>query len=262
MNDAVRLPGKLRDSDRSTETARPRLTVGLARSPLAIEDAQRLRYKVFAEELGARLGQGGLDIDEFDAYCDHIVVRDEDSLRVVGTYRVLPPHQARAIGRLYSDQEFDLHRLQHLRPSLMEVGRSCVHRDYRSGPAIMLLWAGLAGYMKQHGYRYLMGCASVTLADGGALAAQLRRTLQAHLTDSEYRAFPRLPFPHERIEPAANAELPPLLKGYLRAGAKVCGEPAWDPDFGSADFLVLLAAENLNPRYARHFDLASATAPV
>lgn len=238
-----------------------RLTVGLARSTLVVEDAQRLRYKVFAEEMGALIGGGaGLDVDEFDAYCDHIVVRDRDTLRVVGTYRVLPPHRARAIGRLYSESEFDLGRLDHLRPTMIEVGRSCVHRDYRSGPAIMLLWAALARYMKAHGYRHLIGCASAPLADGGLQAAFVRDTAQRHLTPPEYRVFPHLPFPHQQIERVAHAELPPLIKGYLRLGAQVCGEPAWDPGFNSADFPVLLALDHLDRRYARHFDLIAASA--
>jgi putative hemolysin len=90
-----------------------------------IKEAQRLRYKVFAEEMGANLSQNleGLDIDEFDAYCDHLLIRDQDSLKVVGTYRVLPPHKAQELGRLYSDSKFDLTRLNHLRPKLVELGR-------------------------------------------------------------------------------------------------------------------------------------------
>jgi putative hemolysin len=238
-----------------------RLTVGLARTGSLVEDAQRLRYKVFAEELGAQINSdAGLDADEFDAHCEHIVVRDRDTLRVVGTYRVLPPHRARAIGRLYSESEFDLRRLDHLRPTMIEVGRSCVHRDYRSGPAIMLLWAALARYMKMHGYRYLIGCASTPLADGGLQAAFVRASVQRHLTPPEYRVFPRLPFPHEHITRATRGELPPLIKGYLRLGAQVCGEPAWDAAFNTADFPVLLALDRLDRRYARHFDLISASA--
>lgn len=158
--------------DADTAATQHRLSVGLARTPLAIEDAQRLRYKVFAEELGARIGgRDGLDVDEYDALCDHIIVRDEESLRVVGTYRVLPPHRARTLGGLYADGEFDLSRLDHLRPQMIEVGRSCVHRDYRAGPAIMLLWAALARYMMEHRFRYMVGCASVPLADGGGAAS-------------------------------------------------------------------------------------------
>jgi len=240
----------------ATPTSEPRLSVSLARSSADVEDALRLRYKVFAEELGARIDSNdGLDRDSFDDWCDHLIVRDDDSLRVIGTYRVLPPHRARQLGRLYAESEFDLSRLAHLRESMVEIGRSCVHRDYRQGPAIMLLWAGLAQYMRCNGYRHMVGCASASLADGGAQAAALRDSLQGHLADPEYRVFPRLPFPHERFQRAAQCEMPPLIRGYIRLGAQICGEPAWDPDFNTADFLVWLSLERLNPRYARHFDL-------
>jgi len=240
----------------------PRLSVGLARGPADIEDAQRLRYEVFAQEMGAKLGQtdDGVDQDEFDPFCDHLIVRDVDTTRVIGTYRILPPHKAREMGKLYSDNEFDLSRLTHLRPSLIEVGRSCVHADYRTGSAILLLWAGLAQYMRSAGYLHLIGCASAALADGGMQAASLRDELQRYMAGPEYRVFPRLPFPHDRIPRAVSFEVPPLIKGYLRLGAKVCGEPAWDPDFNTADFLVWVSLGALNRRYARHFDLLAAQA--
>ncbi len=247
-----------RIEQRATATVgQTRLTVTLARTAAEVEDAQRLRFKIFGEEMGARLGTAntGLDVDAYDQWCDHLIVRDQDSLRVVGTYRILPPHRARELGRLYSESEFDLSRFAHLRPALIEAGRACVHRDYRSGATILLLWAGLAHYMKTGGHRHLIGCASVTLADGGHRAARLRDEVQSYLTDTEYRAFPRLPFPHERMERASSFEMPALIRGYLRGGGKVCGEPAWDPDFNSADFLMWLSLDNLHPRYARHFDL-------
>jgi putative hemolysin len=241
--------------------ASSRLTVHVARDSAEVAEAQRLRYEVFVEEMGARLtATDGREHDEFDPWCDHLIVREADTLRVVGTYRMLPPQRARELGRLYSETEFDLSRFASLRPALIEVGRSCVHRDYRSGSTILLLWAGLARYMKQGGYRHLIGCASVPRADGGAQAARIRDELQRSLTPVEYRVFPRLPFPHEKIERAAQFELPPLLKGYLRLGGQICGEPAWDPDFNSADFLVWVALDSLNARYARHFDLLARTA--
>ena len=132
-----------------TETSRvakkSAIQVYVARDLSEIKEAQRLRYRVFAEEMGASLPYNaeGLDVDLFDAYCDHLIVRDTETLQVVGTYRVLPPEQAKIIGRLYSESEFDLARLQHLLPKTVEIGRSCVHEDYRSGGVIMALWAGL-----------------------------------------------------------------------------------------------------------------------
>jgi putative hemolysin len=104
-------------------------------------------------------------------------------------------------------------------------------------------------------YRHLIGCASASLADGGAHAATLRDALLASTTDAEYRAFPHVPFPYHYLPRLAQADMPPLIKGYLRLGARVCGEPAWDPDFNTADFLMWLSLDQIKPRYARHFDL-------
>ena len=126
------------------ERKAPRLTVSFAQSEAEVREAQRLRYQVFAEEMGARLNtlEPGIDIDIFDSYCDHLLVRDHDTLEVVGTYRVLNPAQARKIGSYYAETEFDLTRLSHLYDRMVEVGRSCVHTDYRNGATIALLWSG------------------------------------------------------------------------------------------------------------------------
>lgn len=234
---------------------RSRLQVGLARGRGEVLDAQRLRYRVFAEELGARLDTrvAGVDQDLFDPHCEHLVVRDEDSGRIVGTYRILPPEAARRVGAYYSDGEFDLTRLQHLRDRIVEIGRSCIDPDYRSGAVIALLWNGLARYMREHRHDYLIGCASIGMADGGHNAASIYAQLADHLSPPEYRVFPRCRLPLEHLEANDRADLPPLLKGYLRAGAWVCGEPAWDPDFNTADLLLLLPMSRVESRYARHF---------
>ncbi len=230
--------------------------LSFANSTSDIVEAQRLRYKVFAEEMGANLvsAASGHDIDEFDEHCEHLLVREAGTGRVVGAYRLLPPENARKIGRLYSESEFDLSRLTHLRERAVEAGRSCVHWEHRNGTVIMLLWSGIAQYMKRYGYEYLIGCASVSLRDGGHGAANLFAGLkESQLTGAEYRVFPKLPLPVEKLRNQDAVEMPPLVKGYLRAGAKVGGEPAWDPDFNTADFFMLLSMSQLNPRYARHF---------
>ena len=221
-----------------------------------IKEAQRLRYKVFAEEMGAPLpvNEEGLDIDEFDAYCDHLLIRDPETLRVIGTYRVLPPHKASQLGRLYSDSEFDLSRINHLRPKMVEVGRSCVHENYRSGAVIMALWSGLGQYMKQHQYEIMLGCASIPMADGGHYAASLYNSLgPEQMAPVENHAFPKLPLPLDRLNGGLDVEAPPLIKGYLKLGAKICSAPAWDPDFNTADLLTMLRLSEMNPRYAKHF---------
>jgi putative hemolysin len=244
------------------EGCRPSLTVSMARSPGEILEAQRLRYSVFADEMGARLDtpMPGVDADRFDPHCEHLIVRHDQTGDVVGTYRILSPAAARRAGGYYSEQEFDIARLAHLRDRTVEIGRSCIHPEQRSGAAISLLWAGLARYMLMHRYEYLIGCASIGMADGGHGAASLyRRFMARSLAPSEYRVFPRCPLPLEALGAEGPIETPPLIKGYFRAGAYVCGEPAWDPDFNTADLFMLLPLARIDRRYGRHF-LGEATA--
>jgi putative hemolysin len=235
---------------------RPHYQVRLATTESEIREAQKLRYRVFAEEMGARLEtrQPGLDIDLFDPYCEHLIVRDETMGRIVGTYRILSPAAARRVGAYYSESEFDLTRLNHLRPQMVELGRSCIDPEYRNGVVIALLWSALAEYMVSNGYQTLIGCASISMTDGGHNAANLFvQLIDQHIAPIEYRVFPRSPLPYDRLVTGQKAEIPPLIKGYLRAGVYMCGEPAWDPDFNTADVLVMLPMANLNARYARHF---------
>jgi putative hemolysin len=219
-----------------------------------VEAAQRLRYDVFAGELGATLHTSvpGRDVDEFDAVCDHLVVRDDATGAVVGTYRMLPPGRS---AKRYGDTEFDLSALHPLREVLVETGRSCVHPDHRTGAVINLMWAGIARYLHRRGRRWLGGCAAVSLEDGGATAATVWSKVTAkHLSPPRMRVDPRRPWPVDAVAPAVPpAAVPPLLRGYLRLGAWVCGPPAHDPDFDVADFYVLLSTDRIDPRYRRHF---------
>jgi len=233
-----------------------RYHVSLAVDDSEIREAQRLRYAVFAEEMGARLPSvlAGHDVDLYDPFCDHLLVRELGSGEVVGTYRILPPDAAQCVGSYYSEQEFDLTRLNFLRPRMAELGRSCVHPAHRSGGLIARLWLGLADYMTRYGYDYLVGCASIGMADGGHVAASVYRQLTAnHLAPIEWRATPRHRLPVESLDEGQTVVLPPLIKGYARLGAMVCGEPAWDPDFNTADLLMLLPLAQLNRSYARRF---------
>jgi putative hemolysin len=245
-----------------TLTAGPTRTayrVRLASTPDDVRSAQRLRYLVFADELGARLpaGRPGLDVDEFDEHCDHLLVYSAATGATVGTYRLLRPGRA-PNGRRYADAEFDLTALAPLRDELFEAGRSCVHPDHRDGAVINLMWTGIARYLHLHGGRWLAGCASVPLADGGVRAAatwQLART--THLAPPRLRVAPHRPYEVPAVSTtdrrALLAAVPPLLRGYLRLGAWVGGPPALDPDFGVADYFVLLSLDRMNPRYLAHF---------
>ena len=234
----------------------PRLTLGLATSASEVREVQRLRHQLFIQAMGLSLPghASGLDQDEYDDVCEHLIVRDDCTSEVVGTYRVLGPGSARRIGAYYSEREFDLAPLDQLRGAMAEAGRACVHPDYRGGAVISLLWSGLAAFMAREKCDYLIGCASISLADGGSNAAAVCQSLQGrHLAPEAYRVSPILPF--DMPEAAAPQEpwVPPLIKGYLRGGAWIGGAPAWDPEFNSADLFMLLPLAKLERRYARHY---------
>ncbi len=237
-------------------TGTPHYSLLVAHGGPEVEAAQRLRHAVFAEEMGATLHSAapGLDADRFDPFCDHLVVREDSTGQIVGTYRMLPPDRAAAAGSLYAETEFDLSALAVARGALVEAGRSCVHPEHRTGAVVSLVWAGIARYMLLSGHAWLAGCASVPLADGGALAAGVWRTVRAkHYTGEDRRVRPLAPWDVDAVPVPARTALPPLLKGYLRLGAKVCGPPALDPDFGVADFFVLLGMAEIDRRYLTFF---------
>jgi putative hemolysin len=225
-----------------------------------VRQAQRLRYEVFALEMGARLDTWipGHDVDLFDDFCEHLLVRDGESGEVIGTYRVLTPAQARRAGSFYSDTEFDLTRLRGLRGRMVELGRSCVHADHRHGGVILALWGALSEFMTRNQLDTMIGCASIPMLHNGVLcgdaaASIWRQVRETHLAPIEYQVRPRLPLPVEQLDGSLDVEPPALIKGYLRLGAKVLGPPAWDPDFNSADLPMLMRIADLPPRYRKHF---------
>ena len=238
----------------SPTSARPRSTgpddyvLRLASSQADVLAAQSLRYEVFALEMGAVTpGPPGLDADEFDDLCDHLILwhrRPGHPAEAVGTYRLLPPHsndhQPRASG-LISNHEFGLMPMESILDRTIEVGRACVRADHRGGSAIAMLWRGIASYLAVAGHRYLLGCATMPMTDGGRSAAAFwDRAVVDHLAPAHRRCRPRNPVPIGRLPRAPRLVVPPLLAGYLRLGAKVCGPPAHDEMFGTADFLLLL----------------------
>ncbi|MCW5235840.1 GNAT family N-acetyltransferase [Verminephrobacter eiseniae] len=239
---------------------RAAIRVAWARHLDEVRQAQRLRFRVFATEMGARLSTtlAGHDVDRFDDYCEHLLVRDAQSQQVIGTYRVLTPAQARRIGGIYSDTEFDLGRLHALRPRMVELGRSCVHPEHRHGAVIMALWTALADFMLRNQLDTMIGCASIPMlhngvVSGAAAASIWQQLRQTHLAPAEYQVQARLPLPVEQFDGAMAAEPPALIKGYLRLGAQVLGAPAWDPDFNTADLPMLMRLAQLHPRYRKHF---------
>jgi putative hemolysin len=236
------------------------IEVSWARHQDEVRAAQRLRFAVFAGEMGARLSTpiAGHDIDLFDNYCEHLLVRDQSTRQVIGTYRVLTPAQAKRVGSTYSDTEFDLTRLRSLRERMVELGRSCVHPDHRHGGVIMALWSALAEFMVRNQLDTMIGCASIPMLHNGIVsgdvAASIWRQLEAtHLASIDFHVRPRLPLPVDRLDSGLDVEPPALIKGYLRLGAKVLGAPAWDPDFNSADLPMMMRIADLPSRYRKHF---------
>ncbi|MEK9804335.1 MAG: GNAT family N-acyltransferase [Curvibacter sp.] len=241
-------------------TQRGGIEVSWARHLDEVRAAQRLRYDIFANEMGARLNTpvADHDVDLFDDYCEHLLVRDQATQQVIGTYRVLTPGQAQRIGSTYSELEFDLTRLRALRERMVELGRSCVHPDFRHGGVIMALWGALAEFMVRNRLDTMIGCASIPMLHNGVVSGDVaasiwRQVRETHLAPIEHQVWPRLPLPVDELDSHLEVEPPALIKGYLRLGAKVLGAPAWDPDFNSADLPMLMRIADLPARYRKHF---------
>jgi putative hemolysin len=233
----------------------PGLTVTWARHRDEVRQAQRLRFEVFAGELGARLSTPlpDHDVDRYDDFCEHLLVRDQASGNVVGTYRALTPAQARRAGPTYTEKEFDLAPLAPLRARMLELGRSCVHPDHRRGAVLLALWGALAQFMALNDLDLMIGCASMQF-DSLAAAGVWNRLRRTRMVAAPLRIAPITPLqlpPEAQLE-ALDAEPPPLVQAYLRLGARVLGPPAWDASFRTADLPLLVRVADLPQRYRRH----------
>lgn len=235
------------------------------------EAAQRLRYDVFAAEPGFNMPDNGtgLDADRFDAHCDHLLVRDDATDTFVGCYRMLPPDKVTAAGGYYTATEFDLDRMDPVGRRIVEMGRACVVPDHRNGSVVTLMWAGILHYIQLTGYDWVMGCASVPMRENAAdpVGVNVRGVrdllLGRHGSDPERRVHPHNPVvvdgkTLDELPTPSRPKLPPLLRGYLRLGAEICGEPAHDPDFEVADFVVLLGLDTINTRYLNRLQESAA----
>jgi putative hemolysin len=231
--------------------------VHYARSPTELEAIQRLRFEVFNLELGEGLEESfktGRDRDRFDPVCHHLMVNNAETGAVVGTYRIQTNVMAEKYGGFYSIDEFELDRMpSSVVSNAVEVGRACVHRDFRNRHVLFLLWRGLAAYMEKNRKRYLFGCCSLTSQD----PAEGRRVMEYLLAEGHvHDGFQIHPQPGwECYDPADPPPLPPtdervvlpqLFRIYLRYGAKVCGPPAIDRFFKTIDYLVVLDIEDLD----------------
>lgn len=229
-----------------------------------VKEAQALRFKVFAKEMGAKLKteSEGLDYDEVDDYCDHLIVYDNSERKIVGYTRLLNQTQAEKLGRYYSQSEFDLERVLALPGRFLEIGRTCVDPDYRGSAVLTTLWSGLVQYALEGQFNYLLGCASVTPGPSGFAVDAVYRTIDAkNIAPDSLSVTPSIPVPAELRCERDESGIPPLLKAYFRFGAMVCGQPYWDEDFNCMDLFMLLPLDQLQERYSKHY-MRGYTAPT
>jgi putative hemolysin len=240
--------------------------VKIATDPAEIEEAQRLRFEVFNLELHKGLQSSynkGLDVDEFDPYCEHLIVRDLSSGQVVGTYRLMRGVQARRHIGFYSEKEFDLTRIKKLDGELLELGRSCARKDFRDRALIPLMWEAIAEQVRAYNVHYLFGCGSLYSTDTREVSAIFSLLKKSYYAADTYRVTPvdKCKFDGLIDDAAINDDqvlfqkLPSLIKGYLRIGAWVCGPPALDAEFGTADFFLLLDFGSLKEEYLKRLGL-------
>jgi putative hemolysin len=260
----------------SLAPAKPRIhaEVGKYRLRLGqtIEDrdaACRLRFRVFNIEMGEGLESSyetGLDTDQFDLFCEHLIVEEKSTHRIVGTYRMQSGETAvRNLG-YYSEQEFHFAPYEPLRSGILELGRASIDREHRTPEVLTLLWRGIAQYANDMGLRYLVGCSSLNSQDPGE-GWRMYRQLEQYRVSPEFATEPTAayacPIEHEGIDAqplSSNAEsslptpkVPRLLRTYLAIGARICAPPAWDREFGTIDFLTLLDLKMLSPSARNHF---------
>ncbi|PVZ62955.1 GNAT family N-acetyltransferase [Pelagibaculum spongiae] len=254
-----------------TSSSATQLTAIFTRDPLLIEQAQRLRHRVFSEEYGAQFDHPELDKDQFDTICDHLLVCDQQN-KIIAYTRLINDQQAIEIGHFYSENEFDLQEVKALPGKKMELGRTCIHPDYRTGAGLTTLWSALTSYLVEHDYQWLFGCCSIPLDDNCHALHSTLNTLQKSTigqseTANNYSVSPATPLPfhiERQLSQLINAEdcsnlsnkknkTPPLLKSYLRMGAKAIGAPCWDSDFNCADIFILMNINDMPAKYLNHF---------
>lgn len=231
--------------------------IRLAQSLAEREAACRLRFRVFNLELGEGLMSSystGMDQDHFDLFCDHLIVEDRTRGEIVGTYRMQSGITAGQNLGYYSAQEFDFLPYEPIRDQVLELGRASIDREHRTSEVLTLLWRGIAQYSKFYGLRYLIGCSSLTSQDPQA-GWEMYSQLFGFLVSPEFRTNPwaRYELPPVTTGSRPEVKIPKLIKTYIAVGAKICGQPAWDREFGTIDFLTLLDLAHLTPAARNRF---------
>ena len=231
--------------------------ISLAQSPDDLAECQRLRYEVFNLELGEGLStsdRSGLDIDPFDSFCDHIMVRDLESAKLLGTYRLQTGEVARKNLGYYGNQLFDFSVYEPIRKELLELGRACVHIDYRNIMVLHALWKVIAVYAARHDVRYLIGCSSISSQDENHGVAMYDSLKEKYLVDPPLRTLPQPGHFCEANGTHVEAGRPPrLFRAYLEISGRICGPPAIDREFKTIDFLTLVDLANLPDRVRTRF---------
>jgi putative hemolysin len=240
---------------------RDRFIIKTAENNLELASALRLRYDVFYRELLEKPKVYGFDIDRFDFKCDHLIIIDKKSNTFIGTYRLISSLFAK---EFYSETEFDITNILALPGVKLELGRACVHKDYRTGSSIALLWRGIAEYMKLTDSQYLFGCSSVKATDLQEIASMYQVLARDFMAPANLNVFPKTRFTIRNFKELSAQvrdedllsvveKIPPLIKSYLNMGAHICGEPALDKKFKCADFLTLFntdtSAEKVQKKY-------------
>ena len=249
------------------------MDVRLAATPAEIEAAQRLRYRVFYDDMGAKptpeMAASGRDFDDFDESCDHLLVidrnRGDGAEGVVGTYR-LQRRESEKFKRFYTAGEYDVSRIASFPGRVLELGRSCVDSAYRTKMTMQMLWRGIAGYVFSHDIDLMFGCASLPGTDPEALAVPLSFLYHNNLApeDVRLRALPELYTRMDLLPPdevnarRAVATLPPLVKGYLRLGGFVGDGAVIDHQFNTTDVCVIVKTALITDKYFRHYDRTAA----
>jgi putative hemolysin len=257
-------------SDRPAPIVSGGMEIRLAESAAEIDAAQALRYRVFYEEMAARpspeMAARKRDFDEFDAYCDHLLVIDHKRGRgadgVVGTYRLIRRPVANKLGHFYSAAEYDIDILTRYPGEILELGRSCVDPAFRTRPTMQLLWRGIAAYVFHYDIAIMFGCASLPGTDPRKLAMPLSYLHHHHLAPLELRpraVAPRfvsmdiLPPTEINTRAAINA-LPPLIKGYLRLGGFVGEGAVIDEQFNTIDVCIVVKTDLVTDKYFKHYE--------
>jgi putative hemolysin len=240
-------------------TSSPSFSVSLAQSVADLTECQRLRFQVFNRELGEGLATSectGLDRDRFDWVCDHLMVRDVSTGVLVGTYRMQTGYRAQGNLGYYSEQLFDFAPFEPIRGEMLELGRACVHSDYRSTTALGMLWKGIASYAALCNARYMIGCSSITSQDENEGASLFDELREKYLAREEFRTQPKVEHccrVNAGAVPSPTPDPPRLFRAYLDISARLCGPPAIDREFGTIDFLTLLDLQAIPQRLRTRF---------